>query len=248
MTKNETWSGQRIFPVKGHYFELLESSAAVDIVARAADGTVVCDERQVDQGFYIDRRGREPFVELAITTGSSHAVKFGVSDGSLGNRAVPSDITSDAARLLGIVYGNLGQLAQLAVGGVNALQVTPRGIIAGAAYSSVTAIAAATPEAVFLPAANTGGAILWDCEFLSANGAGAGYRQCAFIDHTAAPGAFTTGRVVCGPHDFVVNGAAVEILGRRDSPIYIAAGRGLYYYSTVAETAAARAARYTLLP
>lgn len=247
-TRTETWNGERHFPLTGNYFELLETSAPVDVKAWDAGGHVVNDESQVESGFWIDRRGREPYVRLSITTGSSHAVKFSYSDGSAGNRAVPADITSDAARLLGIVYGNLGQLAQLAVGGVNALQVTERGIAYGAAFASVTALASVTNEQVLAPGSNVNGVIVWDAELFTANGTG--HALAALLAKASAPASMIDSDVLLMSGFYNLSGVGVGGMPQRLArPVLVAAGKGLYFRngSATAESLAYRKVLYTVL-
>jgi hypothetical protein len=126
-TRNETWTGAREFPIVGHYFELLSTVNAVDLVFFDADGRVIAQESAMEEGYFIDRRGLAPFAHFTITTSGAEAVKFIVTDGFSGNRSVPADITDRAARLLGIVYGSLGQLAQVLVNAVNYLRVQVQG-------------------------------------------------------------------------------------------------------------------------
>lgn len=93
-TRNETFNGLREFPLTGVYFELLSTVNAVDVTAYAQDGRVLSSEKAVQAGFWIDRRNKEPFVRIEITTGASEAVKFLATDGMSGNRSVPSTISS----------------------------------------------------------------------------------------------------------------------------------------------------------
>lgn len=242
MTKNETWNGERHFPIKGNYLEILDTAAAVDVVTFDKLGRVLNDERQVEAGFWIDRRGQEPFAMISITTGSSHAVKFGVSDGTVGNRSLPADITSDAARLLGIVYGNLGQLAQVAVGGVNALQVAQRGCAPGASFASITSLAANTAEEIVAPGSNTAGIIVWSGGFLSRT---ATVPPAAFLAKASAPATVIDGDIIIGGSAWGVAENACS--GRRESPILVAAGKGVYFISTAAQAYASRYLNYTVL-
>jgi hypothetical protein len=126
---NALINGLAKFPLPGRYLELLSTVNPVRVTGYDKHERVLFDYRDVAQGFWVDRRDREPFARIEITTGASELVNFLVTDGMAGNRSVPSDLTSDAARLVGIVYGSLGQLVQLALNAVNLLRVHPVGAI-----------------------------------------------------------------------------------------------------------------------
>ena len=128
-TVNETFNGLREFPVAGHYFELLSTVNAVDVVLYGKGDVVLARLLQISQGVYHDRRSAnlEPFQRVEVTTGANEAVKFFVGDGVTSNRSALTDVSDKAARLLGIVYGTLGQVRQLLIGGINALATYSRG-------------------------------------------------------------------------------------------------------------------------
>ena len=138
MTRIETFNGLRHFPLAGRYFELLSTVQAVDVVFYDKNDQVISTDKQVEEGFFVDRRGLkvdetgklvpvEPFVRFEITTQANEAVKFQVTDGYSGQRSALADVTDRGTRLLGIVYGTLGQLAQVLVNGVNYLRVQVQG-------------------------------------------------------------------------------------------------------------------------
>lgn len=165
-TKNETFNGQREFPITARYFELLATVNPVDVLILDQAGTVLADDRAVEAGYWHERqenRGLQPFARIIITTGGAEAVKFLTSDGTSGNRKA-ADVIDRAARLLGIVYGSLGQLAQVLVNAVNYLRVQVQGhgdaeTDAGAAfvwYGSQAAVAAEYSHCQLMNAAGSG--------------------------------------------------------------------------------------------
>lgn len=282
MIKLENWSGFRDFPIAGHYLEIIQNVNPLSIVGYAADGRVLFREDNVAAGFYIDRRGfvlgpdgriaaPDPFVRFEITTQGAENVTFFVTDATGGNKSVSADVSDRAARLLGITYGNLGQIDQIAlggrnlqtvqawgdlgklvqalIGGVNALQVTERGFTYGASFKSTSALANNATEQVFAAATNVNGCILWAGDLFSALG-GAGVACIGLHAHTAAPAAFTDGDVVLKVvSDFAT--AAGE-LGRENDlkrAVLIPAGKGLWFLNSggTAEAAARRNLLYTLL-
>lgn len=97
MTREESWSGLREFIATGRYFELLSTENAVDVAVYSARGELLHDERGVESGYYIDRRGVEPFARIEIRTGAAETVKFIVTDGLSGSKSAPSTISDDAS-------------------------------------------------------------------------------------------------------------------------------------------------------
>lgn len=99
------FSGRKTFDVTGHYFELLDVDSPVDVYGYDANGNEFLQALQVSEGFYIDRMGLDPFVRLAIVTGSSLAVKFIYSDGRTGTRAAPISVQDDSSTRGSFTYG-----------------------------------------------------------------------------------------------------------------------------------------------
>jgi hypothetical protein len=241
MTKNETWNGQRDFPITGHYLEILSTVNTIDIKAFAADGSVLHDERAVQTGYYIDRRGilvdsdgrlipSEPFVRLEITTGALEAVKFVVSDGLSGSRG-SIDVSDRGGRLIGTPYGSLAAaLAQLALGGVNALVTSERGFTYGASFQSVTALATVTNETALAPGSNTAGVIVWAANISSSQPTAAGTSSIGLIAKSSAPASGIDGDVLltCVVREQTAVGIASGNT-RLDRPVFVATGKGLYF-------------------
>ncbi len=120
--------------------------------------------------------------------------------------------------------------------------VSTSGYTYGAAYRSITTLAANTPDTIFTPAANVNGAILWSGAYVMSSLGGTG----VFIAKTAAPASIIDGDVILSPTNFNVGGGnnfGMSI----DAPVKIAAGKGLYRISQAAETYSVSKALYTLL-
>jgi hypothetical protein len=94
MTKNETFNGVRDFPITGHYFELLSTVNPVDVVLYGANDVVLARESQVTAGYYVDRRAKDRFERIEITTGGNEAVKFFVTDGTGGQKTAPTTVSA----------------------------------------------------------------------------------------------------------------------------------------------------------
>lgn len=167
-------------------------------------------------------------------------LKIGATAGSL-----LTDLADRAARVVGVVSGALGSLAQAAIGGVNALVVTNRGITYGASYISSTLKGANTPDTVFSAASNVNGAIVWRATFVTSS-AGTDTR-CGYLAKTSAPATSVDGDPICTT-DFGGQTTGFYSSGKLDEPVFIPAGKGLYYISQSAEgSSAQRGVLYTLL-
>lgn len=188
------------------------------------------------------------FAKLTLTSATTQNVRFYVASGRIRVNRFSGDVTilgtvnvSDrAARLVGIVYGALGQLAQKLLGGVNALVTTERGYEAGASYS-LGALGAGVPVAVFEPAANVNGAIVWDATGIS--GAAAAW-AISLLAKNAPPASQVDGIILTCAGS---GSAATQQIPRMPRPRYLAPGLGLYWFSTAAETVATHGVDYTLL-
>jgi hypothetical protein len=159
-------------------------------------------------------------------------------------------VTVNAVKTLAVqAAGTLGALAQVAIGGINALIVTERGFTYGAAYVSSTSKAANTPEQVFSTAANVNGAIVWRAGFSSVDG-GVTQAQKGYIAKTgAAPLSVIDGDCIAQADNYYQNAAATNMfsLGKLERHVFVSAGKGLWFISANAELNAHRHVLYTLL-
>jgi len=118
-------------------------------------------------------------------------------------------------------------------------------------YSSTSAIAAATADPVFLPAANVNGAILLSADINSFDNAATGVG--AFVTKASAPASIIDGSMMLISKQGPSGGLSLTGGARLEFPQYIAAGQGLYYITSVAFAAAVasafcyRGCRYKLL-
>lgn len=126
------------------------------------------------------------------------------------------------------------------IGAAQILAVSDKGYAYGASYTSLALLAANTPDAIFTPAANVNGAIVWDAKLIASYAAAA---VGVILAKAAAPANIGDGSVLAACY---VNTNIVQPvpLGRS---VFLAAGLGLYRISNAAETFALAAARYTLL-
>lgn len=106
-------------------------------------------------------------------------------------------------------------------------------------HQAYSGMAANTPATIFTPAANVKGAIVVAAQIQTHNPSGVS----VMIAKNAAPASITDGDVILAQ----LNSAAYIPASQLQTPIFIAAGLGLYTICNVAETNGFRAALYTLL-
>lgn len=237
----------------GRYFLIDNAPSPVQVEFFGANG--VKREEELSAAQSADWAApEEGFASMRFTSAALQTVSFYVSRGRTGSNRGAYDVTDRAARLLGIVYGNLGQLAQVAIGGVNALQITNRGLAYGARFTSTAALASGATEQVFSAASNANGAIIARVVSYELQTAG-GFNnsQCWLHAHTGAPAAITDGDVLMGAMENAMgeNGASTRMFssGKLDQPLFIAAGKGVWFRNNgpAAQTTAARSVLYTLI-
>lgn len=110
-------------------------------------------------------------------------------------------------------------------------------------YKSNTALAANTPETVFTPAANTLGAWVWLASFVQ----NAGSPGAAFVAKTSAPTTVIDGDVIQSTSVQTYSGGIYFECGQLPTPVFIPAGRGLYFINTGLAAGALRSCLFTLL-
>ena len=193
--------------------------------------------------------------------GASSAPLF-VSAGFIANvpfTQILIENTAQAGKRLRIFYGvdidfQAGINASIAISGAVQVNNTLAQKIpmyqAGADYvtsfKSISALAVNTPETVFAPGANTNGAIIHAINFTSA--VAAGLPVAAFVAKASAPATVIDGDVIASLN-YLAMGAVNVGGGNLNTPIKIAAGKGLYAISATAESATyvMRNVLYTLL-
>lgn len=244
------------WPLTFRHFRLLSTS--VPITVKFGRGAQLGDEMEsVEAGAWHNcpASSRDYEVIQIVPDSLPCSVKFLLGDGQSGmDRAFGTvDVESDAARLLGIVYGNLGQLAQLAVGGVNALHVSERGYIAGANFASNSAILSVATETVILPASNANGAIVWRAAIWTATNAAANATRIGLLARaSSAPSTVLDGDLFLVASSYVPAVSAdtgqTYANAQLERPRFVPAGKGLYFINGGNnEIVATRYVDYTLL-
>lgn len=212
--------------------------------------------------FYADAdtsNGGNATVHFQDTNLGSSSAPFFVSPGFIANVGFTKlliENTAQVGKRLRIFYGvdidfQAGVNSSISISGtvtVGNLAASPAnvsmsGYSFSTSYQSVTALAANTPDTVFLAAANTNGAIIYDLGFCN-NSAGVPYSS--FVTKNGAPASVIDGTVILS-NDMMDFGASLFGAGSLKSPVKIPAGVGLYFICSAAEVSALRRAKYTLL-
>jgi|GEM_PF-2742275 len=118
------------------------------------------------------------------------------------------------------------------------------GMSYGSSYKSSTSQAANAPDTVFSPGANVNGAIIHSANFVSYTISLNAFSS--LIAKSSAPVSNIDGDVILSTDSYAVSTSNNYGLASLKKPIFIPAGKGLYYISTGAETAALRNVLYTL--
>ena len=118
-------------------------------------------------------------------------------------------------------------------------------VIYGASYANSTAATANTALQIIAPASNTNGMIIWQLMFQSYNTAG--YTSAIVLAKASAPASITDGDAIAVGQTVAAAASNYPCLIRVDRPVFVASGKGLYYWSTETESATIRGMLYTLL-
>lgn len=168
------------------------------------------------------------------------------------NAQIPFDYltfehTAQPGKVLRFFYGvdidfKPGNNNSLTVSGVVSAQ--DYGLDYGVSWTNVGATVANTPITILAPGSNVNGVVL---KAASINGRNAGGPMCAIIAKSSAPATVVDGDVLLSPQNLSDGGIAGG--AQLAQPLRVAAGKGLYFISTLALGAAANqeSALYTIL-
>lgn len=245
----QTFNGLVKWQIAGGYFKLMSTVSPVTVELFSA-GEIIHKAQSVEGGHY----QRIDFDAVAITTVAPEAVSwlYAPQEGGSDRFSGSVDVTDRAARQLGIVssygWGLLGQIAQQSIGGVNVQTMTDRGFAYGAAFASITNLAAAANETVVAPGSNTNGVIVWGAEIFSWVSAQAGW--FGLIAKSSAPASLVDGDVILTfAYSLPSAAGAVYPRSTRARAVFVAAGKGLYFRNGAAaiENQCYRSVLYTVL-
>lgn len=220
---------------RGDFFRLLATTGPVD-VEFYFQGCETVEIVGIEAGYAEYFRGAEfaQFDRVRIYSATTQDVQFVTRYGSdvrydRGASSVTGTIALDAATLAALEQINIRPEAQSGF------------------YSSSSALAANTPEAIFLPGENVNGAILLSAWFAVRAGSAA-MDDVSLLTKTAAPVTTIDGSILA------ISSIKSEIAGavsggfEMQIPQYIEAGKGLYFISGSALGAGAkRGTRFKLL-
>jgi hypothetical protein len=144
------------------------------------------------------------------------------------------------------VAGSLGALAQLAVGGVNALQFTERGYSYASSVANGAPNAANTPISLVAAGTNVNGVIVWSgAAWSRAVVAG---QTISILAKATAPGSDQDGDVLCGTEGSVeLAGPISHAWGKIHKPVLVAAGKAIWKMNSQAENLQRSSILYTVL-
>ena len=171
---------------------------------------------QCSAGFGINALFKRLKISWAAQAGKTVRIMY-----STGDRIVPTNSTS--------------------INGV--VTVNQSGYSITSSFSSTVALGANTAEAVFLPAANTNGAVIWEAV---SNDVSNVTFQNALVAHTSAPGSISTGKTLTFGKRFFSGASDCNIV-ELINPVKVPAGFGVYFISNQGLTNGARMCSYTML-
>lgn len=222
------------FHEPGDFFRLLATTGPVNVEFYYM-GRETVDVEGVEAGYaeYFRGEGQSPFDRVRIYSASTQSVQFVTRNGS--------DVRYDrgASTVGGSVDLNAGTIAQLR---------SPRPEANTGRYASSAAIAANTAHVVFLPGANTNGAILLTADINAYDNT----TSClgAFVAKSITPTSINDGDVLLTSKVTAIAGASAASSGTLPEMQFIPAGLGLYYITSnnlLTYALQHRACRYKLL-
>ncbi len=250
-------------PVGGRYLRVLAAPHSFKLeVQRNGSYEASLDDAAVGDTVKV-APGGQGFDGIRVTATADDTIKIAITDGEVYRDTGNTDVSDRATRLLGVVYGSLGaqllqilsnglnllgtlchgtlgQLAQLAVGGVNALCVTSAGKKYASSYTSSAGLNNSASQ-VFSVASNPNGATLWNANMCTQ---AASTVVVTLHAHTAAPTSVSDGNILLAASNQAAN--QLGPVNTLEDPIDIPANKGVWAFNGGTETGALRSALYTL--
>jgi hypothetical protein len=212
------------------FFRLIATVGSCDIRFSIA-GRIIAERLAVEAGF-AEQFKIAPFDEVSITSNAVQNIQF--------ETALGSEIRYDrgASSVTGTVALDAATLAALE-------QINVRIEVPTNWYKSTTVFAANAPDTVFLPGANTAGAIVYTAFAADAQ---TSTGDAVYIAKTSAPTTIVDGDIVASQiASGGVGSGCQQIVGMFQST-YIPAGKGLYYIQNGTCSRSVRHSQYKLLP
>lgn len=223
----------------GDFFRLLDAPGLVTVLFYKK-GALIAEAVNIGEG-YAERWRNGGFDRIRIASATNQTIQFVTRLGAevlydappVGDTAIVSSIP--------LTLGAPVDLTAATINGLNRPELST-------GFRDATALAAAANAQVFAPAANVNGAIVWSA-FHSYGAAGGGVVESLIAKAGAAPANYADGQVLmCSRMSQATNPAYYE--GQLVQPVRIAAGLGLWFHSSGAQSAGLgqiRACQYTLL-
>jgi hypothetical protein len=236
------------YNIGGRYLRLIQTASPVDIVPLDS-GREMIEEKAtaVEAGFAT--RPLDGFDGFRLTSSVAQTVRLAVTSGSGSYDRLSGDVTIlggalTDAQLRASAVPVSGPLtdAQLRA---TAPRVRPVCEYTNSYVSDGAAAGPNTAYTIFTPAANANGAIVWNANYYSQNAAAP--PKVVLVAHASAPGAIGTGDTLCLSNYQTGSGATGIATLVLPHPVFIPAGKGLYFLTALAEAFGNRQALYSLL-
>lgn len=229
----------KVFFLSGSYFELIDCANPVDVLLTDPSGGQRARMIGAAQTHHVKNT---PYQVIQITSATAQNIRFAYGSGEAGTRN-----TAGSVSILNAVDLSAASLAALESTDLNAatLATIRQPLQSTGNFKSSGALAAATPEVVFTPAANVNGAIVLSGGFML--GGNATFCNAVFIAKNGAPASNIDGEVIFGTTFQNNTAATYSDSGQLNSAQYIPPGIGLYFITAGAVSVGPRYIRYRLL-
>jgi hypothetical protein len=221
--------------VTGRYFTILLTSLGLNVrFFKNSKKKDLGDIKNLLSGLEVWFEVGDEFDRVEIDTFGADTIQIGIGNGQARyNRSQGNVAVTNTANVL------------VANPIANPVIIVDKGDSYGANYKSTTTLAALAPDVVFTAAANVNGAIIQRVSYSSWHATSGGFG--AFIAKATAPTTLIDGDVICSADSISFIGTQQEDSGKLEAPIKIAAGKGLYFMTDLAESRALRSVLYTFL-
>ncbi|MGP1718168.1 MAG: hypothetical protein ACTS9Y_13390 [Methylophilus sp.] len=190
----------------------------------------------VNAGFGLRLDGNNRGKELFFTSSNAQTIKVFVGDDEAIYQRLSGTVTINGGTLATV--SNLTTLGTIS----NTVNVADAGESYGASYKSQTAMGVNTADTIVAPGANVNGIIIQRASMLAYNATL--FMYPTLIAKTSTPLNTSDGDVILTSRSY--GGGAYFASAGMDEPLKIAAGKGLYYINSTAESNAHRSVLYTL--
>lgn len=233
ITQNVVFAaGQTIKFFDNATFVRILSASATLTMRLYRNGTVISESAGVSVGFA--EQHEQFFDAFEIYSATAQTIQFAARLNSIISYDQPPTGNVNVANIPHIIIDSLPSIVQ-----------TSGGQVYGASYRSITANTANVAEQIFSAASNINGAIIHAASFAEYNATTV--PTPAFLAKATAPSSVVDGDIILGQEGFNFFTSANTTGGSLKNPLKIAAGKGLFYITNIAQSSCSRGVLYTLL-